>query len=297
MPRHYGGEMEYCTNCGAQVTGPFCGSCGAPAKSSAAQGGAVPSPPPGSPVPPAQPVPAVAPGTPAKTGLLVWVLAGCGGLVVIVALIFGVIAYKARQFVSSAHRNPAYATARLLAAANPDIEIVSTDEDRGTMTVHNKKTGETLTINLQDAAKGKFVFEQNGKKAEINAHADGDKGSFEIKSSEGSMKFGTDGKTPDWLPSYPGSTQKGVFSSQTPKGLAGSYGFTTNDSIDQVARYYEDALKKAGLAVTTNSVQQNGATGMSIVSGEDTATKRKAVVTATPSQGATGVSVTFSVEN
>jgi hypothetical protein len=297
MTRHYGGEMEYCTNCGAQVTGPFCGSCGTPAKSSAAQAGAVPSPPPGSPVPPAQPMPVVAPGTPAKTGVLVWVLAGCGGLVVIVALIFGVIAYKARQFVSSAHRNPAYATARLLVAANPDIEIVSTDEDRGTMTVHNKKTGETLTINLQDAAKGKFVFEQNGKKAEINAHADGDKGSFEIKSSEGSMKFGTDGKTPDWLPSYPGSTQKGVFSSQTPKGLAGSYGFTTNDSIDQVSRYYEDALKKAGLAVTTNSVQQNGATGMGIVSGEDTATKRKAVVTATPSQGATAVSVTFSVEN
>ena len=289
--------MEYCTNCGAQVTGPFCGSCGAPAKSSAAQPGAVPSPPPGGAIPPAQPMPVIAPGTPAKTSPLVWVLAGCGGLIVIAALVFGVIAYKAKQFVNSAHGNPAYATARLLAAANPDIEVLSTDEDNGTMTVRNKKTGETLTINLKDAAKGKFVFEQNGKKAEINAQGSGDKGSFEIKSSEGTVKFGTDGKSPDWLPSYPGATAKGVFSSQTPKGLAGSYTFTTNDPIDQVAKYYEDALKKAGLTVSTNSVQQNGATGMSIISGEDTATKRKAVVTATPSQGATGVSVTFSVEN
>ena len=290
--------MEYCTNCGAQVTGPFCGSCGAPAKSSAAQAGAVPTPPPpGSVVPPAQPAPIVAPATPAKTSVLVWVLAGCGGLIVIAALVFGVIAYKARQFVKSAHGNPAYAAARLMAAANPDIEIVSTDEDHGTMTVHNKKTGETLTINLQDAAKGKFVFEQNGKKAEINAQGSGDKGSFEIKSSEGTVKFGTDGKSPDWLPAYPGATPKGVFSSQTPKGVAGNYTFTTNDPIDQVTKYYEDALKKAGLAVTTNSVQQNGSTGMSIISGDDTATKRKAVVTATPSQGATGVSVTFSVEN
>jgi len=287
--------MEYCTNCGAQVTGPFCGSCGAPAKANtAAQGsGNIPSPPPGSAVPPAP----VAPATAAKTSPLVWVLAGCGGLIVIVALIFGVIAYKARQFVHTAQRNPAYATARLMAAANPDIEVLSTDEDRGTMTVRNKKTGETLTINLKDAAKGKFVFEQNGKKAEINAQANGDKGSFEIKSSEGSMKFGTDGKTPDWVPAYPGSTPKGVFSSQGPKGLAGSYTFTATDSIEQVTRYYEDALKKAGLTVTTNSMPQNGATGMSIVSGEDTATKRKAVVTATPSQGGTGVSVTFSVEN
>ena len=288
--------MEYCTNCGAQVTGPFCGSCGAPAKANtaAAGSGTVPSATPGGPVPPAPPV---APATATKTSPLVWVLAGCGGLIVIVALIFGVIAYKARQFVSSAQRNPAYATARLMAAANPDIEVLSTDEDRGTMTVRNKKTGETFTINLRDAAKGKFVFEQNGKRAEINAQANGDKGSFEIKSSEGSMKFGTDGKTPDWMPAYPGATQKGVFSSQTPKGLAGSYTFTATDSIEQVSRYYEDALKKAGLAVTTHSVQQNGATGMSVVSGEDTATKRKAVVTATPSQGGTSVSVTYSVEN
>ena len=121
-----------------------------------------------------------------------------------------------------------------------------TDEDNGTMTVRNKKTGETLTINLKDAAKGKFVFEQNGKKAEINAQGGGDKGSLEIKSSEGTVKFGTDGKTPDWLPSYPGSTQKGVFSSQTPKGLAGSYGFTTNDSIDQVGKRPPGCAEEGG---------------------------------------------------
>ncbi len=288
--------MEFCTNCGAQVTGPFCGTCGAPAKASApGQGtGAVP---PGAPIPPAQAAPPVSPATATKTSPLVWVLAGCGGLIVIAALIFGVIAYKARQFVNSAHGNPAYAAARLIVGANPDLEIVSTDEGRGTMTVHNKKTNETVTVDFRDAAKGKFVFEQNGKKAEISARADGDKGSFEIKSSEGSMKFGTDTKTPDWLPVYPGSTPKGVFSSQGPKGWNGTFGFTTNDSIDQVSQYYQDALKKAGLTVTTNSVQQNGATGMSIITGEDTTTKRKAMVTATPSQGATGVSVTFSVEN
>ena len=289
--------MEYCTNCGAQVQGPFCGNCGAPAKS-AAQGqgtGGPPPPPPVSSVPAAQPAAPVVPATAQKTSALVWVLAGCGGLIVIAALIFGVIAYKARQFVTSAQRNPAYATARLMVAANPDLEIVSTDESHGTMTVHNKKTNETVTVNLQDAAKGKFVFEQNGKKAEINAQANGDQGSFEIKSSEGSVKFGTDTKMPDWVPPYPGATPKG-FSAQGPKGLGGTFGFTTNDSIEQVVRFYEDALKKAGMKVSTNSMQQDGKTGLSIVSGEDTANKRKAMVTATPSQGATGVSITFSTE-
>lgn len=279
--------MAFCTNCGAQVQGSFCTSCGKPiAAGPPVQGGGTPA---------APPQPAATPATAAKTSPLVWVLAGCGGLIVIVALIFGVIAFKARQFLHTAQHNPAYATARLMAAANPDIEVLSTDEGRGTITVRNKKTGETLTINLQDAAKGKFVFEQNGKKAEINAQGSGNQGSFEIKSSEGSMKFGTETKLPDWLPAYPGSTPKGVFSTQSPNGSGGTYGFTTSDSVDQVARYYEDALKKAGMKVTTSNMQQNGSTALSMVSGEDAATKRKALVTVTLSQGVTHVGITFSV--
>jgi len=295
--------MAFCTNCGAQVEGPFCGNCGTPipAGTPAQTSAQPPSPPPVTPmpasqVPPPQPMATVAPGTPAKTSPLIWVLAGCGGLIVIAALIFGVIAFKARQFVHSAQHNPAYATARLMAAANPDIEVVSTDEDQGTMTVRNKKTGETLTVNLKDASKGKFVFEQDGKKAEINAHAEGDKGSFEIKSSEGSMSFGTDSKTPDWLPAYPGTTPKGVFSTHTDKGSGGTFTLTTNDSTDQVVKYYEDALKKAGLKTSTTSMQAGGQGSLSMISGEDSATKRKAMVTVSPSDGATGVSITFSTE-
>ena len=229
----------------------------------------------------------------AKTSPLVWVLAGCGGLIVIAALVFGFFVFKARQFVHSAQHNPAYAIARLAAAANPDIEIISTDEDKGTMTVRNKKTGETLTVNMQDAQKGKFVFEQNGKKAEINAQAEGDKGSLEIKSSEGTMKFGTNEKTPDWVPVYSGAAPQGVYSAQTAQGATGSFRFTTNDSVDQVAHFYEDALKKAGMKVTVSSTQQNGATGFAIVSGEDVATKRKVVATASPSGTATSVGVIY----
>jgi hypothetical protein len=215
-------------------------------------------------------------------------LAGCGGLIVIGALVFGLVVFKARQLV---HGNPAYTAARLMAAANPDIEILSTDEDKGTMTVRNKKTGETLTINLRDAQKGKFVFEQNGKKAEINAGASGDKGSFEIKSSEGSVKFGTNEKMPDWVPVYSGATPQGVYSAQTAQEASGSFRFTTNDSVDQVAQFYEATLKKAGMKVTTAST-----TGFAMVTGEDAATKRKVVATASPAGNTTTVGVIFSTK-
>jgi len=267
------------------VQGPFCGNCGTPI----AGGPLAPGPAPAA--PPVSTAPASAQAASTKTSPLVWVLAGCGGLIVIGALVFGLVVFKARQLVHTAQHNPAYAMARLAALANPDIEIVSTDEDKGTMTVRNKKTGETVTVNFQDAQKGKSVFEQNGKKSEINATASGDQGSFEVKSSEGSVKFGTNEKTPDWVPVYSGTTPQGVYSAQNAQGTSGSFRFTTNDSVDQVRQFYEDALKKAGMKVTTAST-----TGFAMVTGEDAASKRKVVATASPAGSTTSVGVIFSAK-
>src|SRR5882762_7022845 len=224
--------MAFCTKCGAQVQGPFCGSCGTPAATSSApppgatpqpgpipQPGAVPQPgvtaPP--PVPPSAsaPVPPVSAAAPQKTSAVVWIIGGCGGLVVLAALVGGITMYYVAHKVKQAAHNPALAVTRLLAAATPDVDVVSTDEDKGTITVRDKKTGKTMTMNFADAQKGKFVFEQDGQKVQMEAHGEGDKGSFEVKSSEGSMKFqagaGSE-KLPDWLPAYPGSAPQGAFS-------------------------------------------------------------------------------------
>src|SRR5579862_1895754 len=136
--------MAFCTKCGAQVQGAFCVNCGTPMSSAApAPGAGTPAPGPLPATPPLSAPPASVPAASAKTSPLVWVLAGCGGLIVLGGLVFGLIVFKTRQFVHSAQKNPAFAAARLLAAANPDIDVLSTDEDRGTMTVRNKKTGET----------------------------------------------------------------------------------------------------------------------------------------------------------
>jgi hypothetical protein len=293
--------MAFCTKCGAQVQGPFCGSCGTPAPAgSAPQPGAGPqpggaAPPPVTPSVPAS-VPPVSAAAPQKTSAVVWILGGCGGLVVLAALVGGITMYYVAHKVKQAAHNPALAVTRLLAAANPDVDVVSTDEDKGTITVRDKKTGKTLTMNFADAQKGKFVFEQDGQKVQMEAHGEGDKGSFEVKSSEGSMKFqagaGSE-KLPAWLPAYPGSVPQGAFSMQNPKETTGSFSFVTKDSIEQVMRYYEDALKKAGLKVTSNTMQQDGKTGLGIVTGEDAGNKRKAVVNATSSAEGINVGVTF----
>ena len=49
-------------------------------------------------------------------------------------------------------KNPALAISKLVTAFNPDLEVVKVDDDRGIITVYNKKDNKTLTINLEDAA-------------------------------------------------------------------------------------------------------------------------------------------------
>src|SRR6476659_4820793 len=157
--------MAFCTKCGAQVQGTFCGSCGAPA-GAAAQG---PSAAPVAPPVAAAPLPSTAAAT--KVSPLIWVLAGCGGLIVLAAIVASLALHffvnKAGQFARKVERNPGLAITELMAAHNPDVDVVSVDEGKGKITVRDKKTGKTMTMNFADAKKGKFVFEQDGQKMSV----------------------------------------------------------------------------------------------------------------------------------
>jgi hypothetical protein len=73
----------------------------------------------------------------------------------------------------------------MMAAVNPDIEVLDVDEDRGLVKVREKKTGKTLTLNFEDLKKGKIV----------------------VKTNEGEeVAVGGKWEPPDWVPSYPGVT-------------------------------------------------------------------------------------------
>jgi hypothetical protein len=288
--------MAFCTKCGAQVQGPFCGSCGAAASAPDAPAqGAPASPAP----PPASPSPSTAAAT--KTSPLVWVLAGCGGLIVLAAIVAGLalhfIANKAGQFARKVERNPTLAITELMAAHNPDVDVVSVDEGKGRITVRDKKTGKTLTMNFADAQKGKFVFEQDGQKVAVQAHGDGSTSSLEVKSGEGSMTMGTGAeKLPEWIPAYPGSAPQGTFSMHNAKEESGSFQFSSADSIDRVVRYYEDAFKKTGMKVSTNSMQTDGKTGLTIVTADEANQKRKAMITVAASPEGSSVGITFTAK-
>src|ERR1700691_2749330 len=199
--------MAFCTTCGGNVTGVFCTQCGTPV-SAAGASPPQPAPQPGMPPPPppygAQP-PGMAP-MPAvrKTSPLVWVLIIILGLCFLgfaSCAAFGLyVAHKVKQAGIDPElwrTNPSLAVGRILAATNPNVEVVRSDERAGTVTIRDKRTGKETTMTFDQARNGKFSIT-----------ADDDRG------GTATMQFGGAANTndlPSWVPKYPGSEGTSTF--------------------------------------------------------------------------------------
>ena len=102
------------------------------------------------------PPPLAAPAAPAKSGnrTLIVVLCILGGLLLLVGGCVTTCVYygakKAKEYAQTAEKNPAYATISLLASLSPDVDVVSKDAASGKITLRNKKSGETLTLDTHE---------------------------------------------------------------------------------------------------------------------------------------------------
>ena len=289
--------MAFCMSCGAPVDGAFCTKCGAQVGVSDGPGAQ-----PGQPAPAGSPINLPPPAAPAprKLGPLIWILGGCLGLVVIAGIIAvstGIfIAHKAGLDPALMKKDPGLAVAKMLASSNPDIEVLSVDEDRSIIRVREKKTGKTMTMNLEDARNGKIVFEDDqNKQVEIQTRGEGEDAAVEITSAEGTMRMGAAASVqlPDWLPSYPGAEGTGTFSVSGAEGKAGSCAFKTSDSVDDVASFYEAALKEAGFEVQKTTTQIPGQGTLIMLGGTDKDGHRTAHVTAAASGEGTTINLVF----
>jgi hypothetical protein len=253
--------MAFCTSCGSQMEGTFCTNCGAPAQAGSAQ--------------PAVPPPPVVssggmPPTKKKTSPVVWILGGCFGLVVLGFLVTAIAGYFFASKIKQVAENPA-ALVEMIARANPNVDVVSTDAGAGKITVRDKKTGKTVTLNFEDIKNGKFSFEgEDGEKVDINAQ--GNNGTVDIKGKDGTVHFGggSAAEIPSWVPQYPGSSPQGAFSSKGDKGEGGAFGFVTKDPVEKVASFYAQALEGAGFKVERHSTKIDGKDSAIISAQKDT---------------------------
>jgi hypothetical protein len=277
--------MAFCTTCGANVPGAFCNQCGTPVSAAAGAPAAPPAPPPMAPVMQAAPA-----AMPVKKGLspIVWILIVVGGLFVFGCIaVVGTVAFVAHKVRQAGvdpdlwRKNPGLAVSKMIAATNPNVEVVNTDDGKGTITLRDKKTGKVVTMNFDEARNGKFTFS-----------AEGDDG------KTATMEFGAGStlKLPSWVPEYPGSKPQGTFSARgddgNGQGEGGMFTFTTRDDPAKVIQYYQDKAKDMNMKSNVAANTPDG--GMLILSDEDS--KRSLQVTVGKGSDGTSVAVTYAAK-
>ena len=248
---------------------------------------ASPPPPPGAPAP-----------VPAKKGMgpLGWIAIGCGVIALLGIIALGAAGYWFKKKVAD---NPGMAAAEFVIRANPDLELVSSDPDKNTLTVKNKKTGEVVTINAEDIKEGKVTFETPEGKTVVDATSDGNSGSVKVTGPEGAqMTWGGQAPKdlPSWVPIYPGSNVQAAFDATNAEGRTASFTATSEDGIDDLIPYYEQALKEAGLKVSKTTMETNGEPS-AILTGNSEDDKKTIMVTLGSQEGKTVANIQFSAKN
>jgi hypothetical protein len=223
------------------------------------------------------------PPGPRKTSPIVWILAIVGSLIVlgILGAVVGVslLVHKAKQAgldPELLRNNPGLAISKLAAASNPDIQVLSTDDSAGTITVRDKKTGKVDTLTFDDVKNGHFKMsvKENGQTTSLD------------------FSGNAAAKLPSWVPAYPGATAKeGGFSvtASGENGEAGNIAFTTPDSAGRVQSFYEGKAREMNMQVEATVASGFG----TVIKLNDPGTHHTIAVTIIGA-GPTTVNVTYS---
>ncbi|MBI3830918.1 MAG: hypothetical protein HY291_15470 [Planctomycetes bacterium] len=236
---------------------------------------------------PPAPNPAPQPGAPSRGGIaqppkkgsnvLLFILLGCGGIVLLGVLVMAAVGYFVYSKAKDAgidpglmKRNPPLAAAKIAVMNNPDVELVGIDENKSTITYKDKKTGKTVTVNASEIQNGKWSVhsvDADGKteNVETNVKPEGENGQVTVKSDKGTVTYGG-GKVdaPAWIPAYPGGTAKSIMSTKTDESNAGMFSVQTDDAPQKVAAFYKSALEKSGFKVTESTFSADKTTQITL---------------------------------
>lgn len=227
-----------------------------------------------------QPIsPSVPPAPPKKKGLsaLAWVGIGCGCLVLATVIAFAVggafLVHKAKSFLGQAAEDPNFAArkaAEMVVRLNPDLEIVSTDDGAGTMTVRDRTSGEELTLSFDEIRDGKFsITKKGGERVGIDAAQSGEGAEVRVEGAQGSSSVfaigGADSKLPAWVPLYPGAAFKGQGSLTIANAQSGTFSLRSDDAATALIDFYRGQMEELGLEIQTVSADGPNAKGTVLI--------------------------------
>jgi len=194
-------------------------------------------------------------------GPLGWIAIGCGAIALLGVLALAAGGWFVKHQVDKYKANPTMAAAELIVRANPDLELVSSDPKAGTMTIKDKKTGETMTMNASDIEHGKISFKTDKGTTVVDTSQTGDSGGIKVTGSDGSqLTFGGEApkNLPGWVPVYPGSTVTGAMDTTNSEGRTATFAVSSEDAVDKVIEFYETKLNETGLKVSKTMMDTGG---------------------------------------
>jgi hypothetical protein len=247
------------------------------------------------------PVPPPPGAPPAKKGMspLAWIGIGCVVILILCGIAFGIMGYFAKRAFDNAAKNPTMTAAKIAVRMNPDLELVSSDDAHNTITVKDKKTGETTTINADDAKNGKWSIKTDKGTATFDASS-GKGINVQATDEKGQKSTTTFGGTsapqnlPSWVPIYPGGSVQGTTIDTTNnEGRTAAFTVTTKDDSNKVLDYYESQFKSAGFKAEKSTYNTNGQTGGSVSGKSDDGKREASVLVSASPDGGTQAVVSF----
>ncbi len=237
-------------------------------------------------------------------GPIAWIAIGCGvvTLIVVLVLVAGglFVAHKVKEAGIDPdlwEKNPTLAASKVISTFNPDLEVVEVDEDAGTITIRDKKTGKVVTIDAEEAKKGHISIETEDQGTiTVDTSGKDENGTVTITTDKGTAVIGGGENAPavpEWLPTYPGAEVQSNYGMTSDTERSGMASQTTSDGVDAVVKTLSKQLEDAGFTVTTNSMQENGRTTGALVSAEDEAHGREVQIMIGSDDGSTSIAITY----
>jgi hypothetical protein len=230
-------------------------------------------------------------------GPLAWIGIGCGVLVIIGVIGVFIVGVIAKRQIDKYADNPAMAVATIAIKANPDYELISSDAEKNTLTIKEKKTGKVMTVNAEKIKDGKIEVTTDEGTTTFDGNASENGGSMTVTNDKGetaTLVGGGDApkNLPSWVPTYPNGTTTGSFDATSNNERSAAFAVTTSDSVDDVIAFYEGKLKEAGLEVQKSTYEANGQKG-GTVTGTSSDQKRTVSVLLGTDEKGTQATVTF----
>lgn len=234
-------------------------------------------------------------------GPLAWIGIGCGAIVLVgvVVLVAGglFVANKVKDVAGDFEANPELAAARMIVKLNPELEEVGVDEEAGTITIRETKTGKEITVSLQDLKEGKISFSSDGQDVTVSTSGDEGGGTFQVQSSDGSGFTMSTGNTvtediPSWVPALEGAEPTARSLMQHAEGMTGSFSYEVQSPAAAVVEFYRASLAEQGFAVNVTTYSGEDGDGGLVNASDDTSGRTVVVVVGTEPTG-TSVGVNY----